>query len=63
MVTNYKKNPQEKKEQRETGLETISQRVHRHLRDIKSKITDDDVRNARLDLEVKNKDIYDIFQR
>src|SRR5215470_748657 len=59
MVTANKKKPWKKEEQREVGFETISQRVRRHLRDIKSQITDDDVRNARVELEVENKNIYD----
>ncbi|HEV8285176.1 MAG TPA: hypothetical protein VGQ09_12750 [Chitinophagaceae bacterium] len=63
MVTDHKKKPQEKKEHRELGFETISERVRRHLRDIKSQITDEDVRNVRIELKVENKTIYDIFQR
>jgi hypothetical protein len=63
MVTDHKKKPQEKKELRQSGFETISERVRRHLKDIKSQITDEDVRNVRIELEVENKTIYDIFQR
>ena len=40
-------------------LETIAERVHRHLRDKKSEISEDDIRNARIvwDVEVnENKD-------
>ena len=34
--------------------ETITDRVHRHLRDIRSIITDDDLRNVRLMLDINN---------
>ena len=33
--------------------ETIADRVHRHLRDIKSVITEDDIKNARIVLDIK----------
>ncbi len=49
--------------QEQTFLETISERVHRHLRDINSEITDEDLRNIRIELEVEDKTSYDIFQR
>ena len=41
----------EEKATKQTMFETIIERVHRHLRDIHSKITDDDVRNSRIELE------------
>jgi hypothetical protein len=34
--------------------ETIVDRVHRHLRDIRRIITDDDLRNVRLMLDINN---------
>ena len=33
--------------------ETIDERVHRHLRDKNDVITDDDIRNARVVLDIK----------
>ena len=33
--------------------ETLAERVHRHLNDINSKITDDDIRNVRTELEIR----------
>jgi len=63
MVVDHQKKAPEKKEQRKSGFETITERVHRHLRDIKSQITDEDLRNVRIELEVENEAIYDIFQR
>jgi hypothetical protein len=63
MVTEQKTEPRQIKEQRKPNAETISQRVRRHITDIKSRITDEDIRNARLELEVENKATYDLFQR
>ena len=34
--------------------ETLEERVHRHLNDINSKITDEDIRNVRTELEVRS---------
>ena len=34
--------------------ETLEERVHRHLNDIISKITDDDIRNVRTELEIRS---------
>jgi hypothetical protein len=34
--------------------ETLAERVHRHLNDINSKITDDDIRNVRTELEIRS---------
>lgn len=33
--------------------ETLKERVHRHLNDINSKITDEDIRNVRTELEIR----------
>ena len=59
------KSPEKLSNQKQTFLETISERVHRHLRDIKSEITDEDLRNVRIELEVTVQDItsFDIFHR
>ena len=45
------------------NLETINERVHRHLTDISSEITDEDLRTVRIELEVEDPTIFDIFQR
>jgi hypothetical protein len=34
--------------------ETLQERVHRHLNDINSKITDEDIRNVRTELELRS---------
>ena len=34
--------------------ETLEERVHRHLNDINSEITDDDIRNVRTELEIRS---------
>jgi hypothetical protein len=34
--------------------ETIEERVHRHINDINSKITDDDIRSVRTELDIRN---------
>jgi len=39
-------------------LETIVERVRRHLRDIHSKITDDDIRNSRISLDANPEKYY-----
>ena len=59
------KSGEELSNQKQTFLETISERVHRHLSDINSEITDEDVKNARIELDVTVQDItsFDIFQR
>ena len=54
MVTHQKNEPQQKKEQVPRSFETISQRVRRHIRDIRSEITDEDIRNVKIEFEVKN---------
>lgn len=41
-------------------LETITERVHRHLRDRNSDITDDDIRNAVIELNI-SKNVYEDF--
>jgi len=45
------------------NLETINERVHRHLTDISSEITDEDLKTVRIGLEVEDPTIFDIFQR
>ena len=35
--------------------ETLAERVHRHISDINSKITDDDIRNVKMELEIRSK--------
>jgi hypothetical protein len=54
MVTDKKNEPQQKKEQVPRNFETIGQRVRRHISDIKSKITDEDIRNVKIEFEGKN---------
>jgi len=46
-----KKNKQGGK--RNAKRESLKERVHRHLNDINSKITDDDIRNVRTELEIR----------
>ena len=43
---------------KQSMFETIIERVHRHLKDIHSKITDDDVRNSRIELEADPEKYY-----
>jgi hypothetical protein len=62
MVTEYKREFNEKKEQRKGGVETTRQRVRRHLTDIRSKITDEDIRNVRIELEEESNFVYDDFR-
>jgi len=45
------------------NLETINERVHRHLTDISSEITDEDLKTVRIEWEVEDPTIFDIFQR
>ena len=49
---------QEKKTKRNTKQkpkrETLEERVHRHLTDINSEITDDDIRSVKTELEVRS---------
>jgi hypothetical protein len=42
----------------QSKFETIVERVRRHLKDIHSKITDDDVRNSRVELETNPEGYY-----
>lgn len=46
----------ESKQPKETKRpkETLEERVHRHINDINSKITDDDIRNVRTELEIRS---------
>jgi hypothetical protein len=41
-------------------LETINERVHRHLKDRNSEITDEDIRNAVIELNIQ-KNVYEDF--
>ena len=45
------------------NLETINERVHRHLTDMSSEITDEDLKTVRIEWEVEDPTIFDIFQR
>jgi len=45
---------EERKRKPKQTHETLSERVHRHLNDINSKITDDDIRNVRTELEIRS---------
>jgi hypothetical protein len=40
--------------------ETIAERVHRHLRDKKSEITEEDIRNARIEWEIRENHYEDL---
>ena len=52
-MLNLKKSLQDKiSDDKRTVSETITDRVHRHLRDQRSVITDDDIRNSRIVLDV-----------
>jgi hypothetical protein len=46
-------NKEPKKRTPKQTRETLEERVHRHLNDINSKITDDDIRNVRTELEIR----------
>jgi hypothetical protein len=52
MKTNQKNNEAGKRPAKRKR-ETLKERVHRHLSDINSKITDDDIRNVRTELELR----------
>ena len=43
---------------KQSVFETIVERVHRHLRDIRSTITDDDIINSRVELGAKPEEYY-----
>lgn len=58
MADNSKTKSPEERAPAQTMFETIVERVHRHLRDIHSKITDDDVRNSRVELETNPETYY-----
>jgi hypothetical protein len=47
------KNKEPKKATRTKTKETLEERVHRHLNDINSKITDEDIRNVRTEMEIR----------
>jgi hypothetical protein len=47
-----KANQKNKKPQQAGKKESLEERVHRHLNDINSKITDDDIRNAKTEGEI-----------
>jgi len=52
MKTNQKNKQPEKRNTKRSG-ETLEERVHRHLNDINSKITDDDIRSVKTELTVR----------
>ena len=54
MKTSQKKR-EAKKETPTRKRETLKERVHRHLNDINSKITDEDIRNVRTEMEIRGK--------
>jgi hypothetical protein len=47
-------NKEPKKRTPKRTPETLQERVHRHLNDINSKITDEDIRNVRTELELRS---------
>ncbi|TMI96191.1 MAG: hypothetical protein E6H06_04540 [Bacteroidetes bacterium] len=47
------KNKQPDKRTRKRKRETLEERVRRHLTDINSEITDDDIRSVRTELEIR----------
>jgi len=52
MKTNQKQNvPAKSRTKRKS--ETLEERVHQHLTDINSKITDDDIRNVKTELDIR----------
>ena len=52
MKTNQKKKEPQKRTPKQSK-ETLEERVHRHLNDINSKITDEDIRNVRTEMEIR----------
>ena len=52
MKTSQKKTEPKKTTAKKSG-ETLEERVHRHLNDINSKITDEDIRNVKTELEIR----------
>ncbi len=52
MKTNQKTKQTPKKEAKRSP-ETIEERVHRHISDINSKITDDDIKSVRTELDIR----------
>jgi hypothetical protein len=52
MAANQKKK-QIPKQQEERPPETIEERVHRHISDINSKITDDDIKSVKTELDIR----------
>jgi hypothetical protein len=53
MKANQKTNQTPKKEAKRSP-ETIEERVHRHISDINSKITDDDIKSVRTELDIRS---------
>lgn len=53
MKKNQRSKPQPKKDVPPAN-ETIQERVHRHISDINSEITDDDIKNVRTGLEIRS---------
>jgi hypothetical protein len=50
---NKSENKRAQKATRTKTKETLKERVHRHLNDISSKITDEDIRNVRTEMEIR----------
>jgi len=57
-----KQTPKEIK-QKKSKPETLEERVHRHLNDISSEITDDDIKNVRTGLEIRSETNPDVEQK
>jgi len=63
-MNKYEKELTDKKFNKQPIFETIAERVRRHLKDIHSKITDDDIRNVRIDLDANPEKFYgDLLHR
>jgi hypothetical protein len=58
MADNSKIKSPEERGPAQSLFETIVERGRRHLKDIHSKITDDDVRNSRVELETNPETYY-----
>ena len=58
MDNNYKIRLPEEKTFNQSRLETIVERVRRHLKDIRSQITDQDIRNSQVELEANPEKYY-----
>lgn len=52
MKAHQKNNEPDKRKKQKR--ESLKERVHRHINDINSKITDEDIRNVRTELEIRS---------